>query len=68
MVSFSILSAYMAFDLFYCSCSDFDNLAAFSSPTANDLANYLSFALGLGFDHLEKTLTNLLVIKNMIRL
>jgi hypothetical protein len=29
MVYFSILSAATAFILFYCSCSDFDSLAAF---------------------------------------
>lgn len=65
MVSLTIFSASAALFLFSCSCSDFDNLAALSSPTANDLANYLSLALGLGFDHLEKTLANLLVIKNI---
>ena len=65
-VSFSIFSAYIAFILFSCSCSDLDNLAAFSSPTANERANSRSLALGLGLDHLEKAPANLLVIKSII--
>lgn len=40
MVSFSTFSASIALSLFYCSCYDFDSLAAFSSPTAKDRANY----------------------------
>lgn len=66
MVSFSIFSAYIAFILFSCSCSDLESLAAFSSPTAKDLANSRSLGLALGFDHLEKAQTNRLVIKNMV--
>ena len=65
-VSVSIFSAYIAFTLFSCSCSDLDNLAAFSSPAANERANSRSLALGLGLDHLEKAPANLLVIKSII--
>lgn len=58
----------MAFILFYCSCSDFESLAAFSSPVAKDRANSFSLALGLGLDHLENAPTILLVIKSMVKL
>lgn len=68
IVYFSIFYAYIAFILFYCSCSDLDNLAAFSSPVAKDRANYFYFAFGFGLDHLENTLAILLVIKSMIKL
>jgi hypothetical protein len=54
--------------LFYCSCSDLDSLAAFSSPKANDFLSYLSLlSLGLGLDHLAKLAmilaVNILIMK-----
>ena len=68
MVSFSIFSASIAFILFSCSCSDLDNLAAFSSPTANERANSRYLGLALGLDHLEKAQAKRLVITNIIQL
>jgi len=54
-VYYTILYSYMNFALFYIYCSDFDNLAALSSLTANDFFIYrYLFGLGLGFDHLAK--------------
>jgi hypothetical protein len=51
--------------LFYCSCSDLDNLAAFSSPSENDFLSYLSLLIfGFGLDILAK-FAKILAVKRL---
>ena len=66
IVYFSIFYCSISFILFYCSCYDFDNLAALSSPTENDFLISFSLCLGLGLLHLEKRLIILLEVRSII--
>ena len=66
MVYFSIFYYSTARILFSCYCSAFDNLAALSSPAANERSFYFDLALGLGLLAFEKSPTILLVASNII--
>ena len=64
LVYSSICWTSSAFCLFSNYCSDFDNLAAFSSPMANDFLPSLTLlGLGFGLDHLAKFAHSLIVNK-----